>query len=98
MKAIPALLILLFLTGCSEKQIEEFAFRKTLEYELTDLCGDDKDCLAAIKDQTKACMEKSDWRKYLKDPDNKEELKRFTTEFYACIVDPNGKPYFVANP
>jgi hypothetical protein len=40
-------------------------------------------------------MEKSDWRKYLKQTDDPVEKKRFTTEFYACVVDPDGKPYFV---
>jgi len=64
MKVVITLIISFFLVGCSEKQIEEFAFRKTLEHDLIDLCGeDDKGCIAAVKSQVKTCMVKSNWRK-----------------------------------
>jgi len=95
MKILLLLIPAVFLSACSEKQMEEFAFRKTLEYQLTDLCGEDESCIAAVKNQTRACMEKSDWYKFVKDQDNQTELDRFTTAFYACIVDPDGNPYFL---
>lgn len=95
MKLLCMIIAMLCLAACSEKQAEEFAFRKVLELELIKLCGDaDKECGEAVKTQIKGCMEKSDWRKYLQSQDDKAEFKRFTNAFYACIVDKNGKPYF----
>jgi len=94
MKSVIILLFPMLIVGCSDG-VDEFAFRKTLEYELVDLCGKkDKKCIKAVKSQTKDCMVKSDWRKFLEDQDNKQELNRFTREFYACIVDSEGNPYF----
>ena len=87
----------LMLIACSDEMVEEIAFRKSLEYNLSELCGaEDKACVQAVETQTKGCMEKSDWRKFLKARDDAAEKKRFTTEFYACIVDPAGKPYFTS--
>lgn len=95
MKIIIIPLATVMLMACSDEMVEELAFRKSLEYNLSDLCGeDDKACVQAVESQTKECMEKSDWRKFLKAKDDPVEKKRFTTEFYACIVDPAGKPYF----
>ena len=83
--------------GCSEARVEELVFRKTLEYDLVELCEEDEACIASVKEQVKPCMEKSLWRDYLEDPENEEELKRFSIAFYACIVDEDGKPYFSSN-
>lgn len=96
---IPLLVLcVMAISGCSEKAIEEFAFRKSLEYHLTELCGEDaEDCVIAVKEQTGPCMKQSDWYKFVKDQDNKAEKERFITAFYACIVDPEGNPYFVGN-
>lgn len=95
MKIIIIPLATVMLMACSDEMVEELAFRKSLEYNLSDLCGEeDKACVQAVESQTKGCMEKSDWRKFLKAKDDPVEKKRFTTEFYACIVDPAGKPYF----
>ena len=95
MKAVGILFVALFLWSCSDKDLEEFAFRKTLEYKLVDLCGEeDKECIAAVEAQIKSCMVKSNWRDFLNNEDNEVELKRFTQKFYLCIVDQNGHPYF----
>jgi len=95
MKIISLLFILLFFFGCSEQQIEEFAFRKTLEYDLIKLCGDDDNaCITTVKTQIKRCMESSNWRQYLNDQDNEAELNRFALEFNSCFVDPDGNPFF----
>lgn len=92
------LLLSIPLMACSESSIEEFGFRNGLEYKLTRLCGDDdKECINAVHTQVKGCMEKSEWRKYFDKQDDQAELKRFTTAFYGCIVDPKGKPYFVSS-
>jgi hypothetical protein len=78
--------------------LEELAFRKTLEYDLVKLCGDDdEECISAVKSQLKECMERSDWRRFLQSQEDQIELKRFTSEFYACIVDTDGNPYFESN-
>jgi hypothetical protein len=96
MKKISIVVVSMLLIACSDEAVEELAFRKSLEYNLSDLCGeDDKACVHAVETQTRGCMEKSDWRKYLKAKDDPVEKKRFITEFYACVVDPEGKPYFV---
>ncbi len=94
MKLIILLLLTMLLFSCDDS-LQELAFRKTLEYELIDLCGkQEKKCIAAVKAQIKECMVKSDWKKFVTNQDNDEELKRFTTVFYACVVDANGEPYF----
>lgn len=97
-RIVIVLLMIVAAVSCSQAKIEEIAFRKTLEHDLIDLCGEEnKACIDAVKTQTKPCMEKSNWRQYLQNQDDKEELKRFTTEFYACIVDSEGQPYFTPN-
>lgn len=98
MKIAGIIFVLFVLVSCSEGQIEEFAFRKTIEYDLVELCGiEEAECVAAVKDQVKGCMQKSNWRRYLEDQDNESELNRFTSKFYACIVDAEGNPYFEPN-
>ena len=95
MKFIFILLLTLFLIGCTDGQVEEFAFRNILEHDLIELCSkDDKKCISAVKAQIKDCMVKSNWRRYLDNEDSEEELNRFTSVFYACIVDSEGNPYF----
>ncbi|MFV2061347.1 MAG: hypothetical protein ACC653_11740 [Gammaproteobacteria bacterium] len=94
MKIILLVFTLVFLFGCTDS-FQELAFRKTLEYELIDLCGKkDKKCIAAVKSQIKNCMIKSNWKKFVENQNSDTELKRFTTEFYSCVVDENGEPYF----
>lgn len=97
MKLIILLLVLGLVVSCSESQVEELTFRKSLEYDLVGLCDDDKGCIKSVKSQTKQCMEKSEWRKFLENQDSQEELARFSKEFYSCIVDAEGKPYFESN-
>lgn len=98
MKIVSLLFISLLLTSCSEGQIEELAFRKTLEYGLVELCGEsDKACITTVKSQVKGCMEVSNWKQYLENEDSDEELNKFTKKFYACIVDAEGNPYFESN-
>ncbi len=95
MKLFSIVLVSLILCACSEDAVEEFAFRKSLEYGLTEKCGeDDKECVNAVQTQLKGCMEKSNWRKFVASEDDPVETKRFTQEFYACIVDSEGNPYF----
>ena len=84
----------LFIMSCSEGQVEEFAFRKTLELSLVKACEEDQECATAVKSQISDCMEKSDWRKYLQQEESEEALNRFTKTFYSCIVDSEGNPYF----
>ena len=96
MKIVSMIFALFYLTACNESEVEEFVFRETLKYTLTDVCGkDDAGCKNAVDSQTQNCMEKSNWRKFLNDKNNKEESTRFKKEFYSCIVDPEGRPYFV---
>lgn len=104
MKIYLILLITLFAAACSDVNVEELAFRKTLEYSLIGLCGErdtdeaeDKECVEAVRAQIKPCMESSDWQTYLKNSEDEKELARFTHEFYSCIVDADGDPYFESN-
>lgn len=83
-------------TGCDQWDPEELAFRKTMEYNLVEACGDDDQaCVDAVKSQLKGCMEKSDWKGFVNDSDNEAEKQRFVSEFYSCVVDEDGNPYFV---
>jgi len=89
------LIILLLIGGCTAEQVEEIAFRKVMEYQLIDDCGeDDKACIKAVKEQIESCMEKSDWRKYVNNDEDEAEMKRFIGEFFPCFKDSNGNSYF----
>jgi hypothetical protein len=95
MKKISVFVILLLIGGCTAEQVEEIAFRKVMEYQLIDECGeDDKECIKAVEEQIEFCMEKSDWRKYVNNDDDDEEMKRFINAFFPCFKDPNGNSYF----
>lgn len=96
MKFIIIICMTLFMTACSEADFEELVFRETLKYNLSDTCGkEDQACKTAVDTQTKDCMVKSNWRQFLNNKDDESESRRFKREFYACIVDAEGKPYFV---
>jgi hypothetical protein len=95
MMKFSVLIILLLIGGCTAEQVEEIAFRKVMEYQLIDDCGEgDKACIKAVKEQIQSCMEKSDWRKYVNSAEDEEEMKRFIGEFFPCFKDPNGSSYF----
>jgi hypothetical protein len=94
MTKFSTVVVLLLVIGCSEEQTEEFVFKKTMEYQLKDDCGKNKDCISAVEKQIESCMEKSDWRKYLKNSEDEEELNRFIKIFFPCFKDPNGNSYF----
>ncbi|MDO7085683.1 hypothetical protein WNY51_03760 [Pseudocolwellia sp. AS88] len=93
-KTISSLVFIILLTSCSDTDIEELVFRKTLEYSLIDSCEDDEECKEAVKSQIQECMVSSNWLKFLKNQDDENELDTFTEKFYACIVDGDGNPYF----
>ncbi len=86
--------LIILIGGCSAEQAEEFAFRKTMEYQLKEDCGDDKACLKAIEDQIKHCMEESNWRSYLENEEDPVKLQQFIEEFFPCFKDPAGGSYF----
>ena len=94
MKKVLVLVSMVFLPACTESQLEEFAFRKTLEYDMVETCGEDKSCVKAVEEQVANCMVSSQWRQYLENQDDEAELERFATEVYACIKDTEGKAYF----
>ena len=77
--------------GCSAEQAEEFAFQKVMEYKLKDECGENKGCINAVEEQIESCMKESDWRKYVKNDEDDEEMERFVRLFFPCFKDPNGK-------
>jgi len=86
---------ILLITGCSGEEVEEFAFRETMEYQLKNKCGEEnKECLKAIEEQIDSCMKTSDWKKYLDSDEDQEEMQRFIYKFFPCFKDPNGNPYF----
>jgi len=91
-------IILLLIGGCTTEQAEEFAFRKTMEYQLIDDCGkEDKECIKAVKEQIESCMKESDWRKYVNNDEDEKEMKRFINKFFPCFKDSNGNSYFKLN-
>ena len=95
MKIYPLLVVLLLLAGCSGERVEEFAFRKTMEYQLKNKCEEqDPECAAAIEAQIVQCMQDSDWKRFLDSDEDEEELLRFTRAFFPCFKDPRGNPYF----
>jgi len=95
MKIFFLIFISFFLIGCSGDKIQELVFRKTLERNLIELCGDeDKECIAAVESQIENCLEKSDWKKFVDNQDDQNENNRFSKELYSCIVDSEGNPYF----
>ncbi len=94
MKKLIIISLALINCACSTEKMEEFVFKKTLALSLQELCGGDEACDKALEEQITPCMEKSNWRAFLNNEDDEEELSRFTREFYSCIVDEEGKPYF----
>jgi len=94
---IGGLLLVLLLLGTfliPEEQTEEFVFRKTMEYQLKDDCGEDRNCISAVEKQMESCLARSDWRRYLKNNEDEEELNRFIKIFFPCFKNPNGNSYF----
>jgi hypothetical protein len=97
-RSIAIVCIIFFISSCSREGVEEFSFRKTLEITLIDLCGkEDKECISAVKSQVGTCMKKSNWKRYLDNEEIESEKHRFMKEFYSCITDDNGTPYFDPN-
>ncbi len=95
MNRIYILAITMILGGCSAEQFDEFVFRKVMEYQLKDECGEDnRPCIEAIEEQIESCMQKSDWRTYLDSDGDQEETQRFIRDFFPCFKDANGKSYF----
>jgi len=95
MKNICLIAILTTIAGCSGEQVEEFAFRKTMEYQLKEQCGEsDPQCITAIEEQIVYCMKQSEWRRYLENDEDEQEFQRFIGEFFPCFKDSDGKPYF----
>ena len=89
--------VFLLMTACTGEQVEEVVFRETMEYQLEEDCGDDEACKEAVETQMAACMEKSDWRSFLNNDEDPQELQRFIKEFFPCFKDPDGNPYFGRN-
>ncbi|QMU60928.1 MAG: hypothetical protein GKR92_04145 [Gammaproteobacteria bacterium] len=90
-----AIIFTLLLTGgCSSEKVEEFAFMKTMEYQLNEDCGENDECLDAVKQQIKQCMIESDWRSYMDSNEDEEEMMRFIGEFFPCFKDLDGNSYF----
>ena len=99
MRFVFAVILLGLLGGCSDEQVEEIVFRKTLEYELRDDCGDDDACRRAVSEQIAACMEEHDWRRFMENQDDPEETQRFVYAFFPCFKNPQGESYFdLASP
>lgn len=74
---------------------EEVLFRVGLQSQLVKKCADDQACVDAVNAQTKSCMATSHWQASARTEDDRE-LQRFAREFYACLVDADGHPYFQA--
>ena len=97
MRIILVIVIFVLVCSCNIEQVEEFAFRKTIEYSLVEMCEEeskDKECVDAIKAQIEACMEESDWRQYLENEDDKKEMNRFINRFYPCFKNSQGESFF----
>ena len=95
MKYIHLFVFFSLLYGCSAEQTEEFVFRKVLEYQLKEECGEEnKQCIKDIEEQIETCMNKSDWRAYVKNDEDQEEMQRFIREFFPCCKDARGNSYF----
>ena len=63
---------------------------------LSDACEEDPACLKDLDDQFDACLEKSDFLKYMNAPTSEEDKYLDSTFDYimSCIVDENGEPWF----
>ena len=75
--------------------MEELVFRKTLEYQLKDRCGEsDESCIEAVEAQIAECMRESDWKRFFDDHENEVEQQRFARAFIPCFKDATGNPLF----
>jgi hypothetical protein len=97
MKFLLALTLITLISGCSDEQAasaEKYVFQKTAEIDLLEKCGEDDACIQVVKENVELCMDKSNWKKYVDNSDDNEELYRFIKEFYPCFKNSEGKPYF----
>lgn len=95
MRLVPILIAVALGGGCSAEQAEEFAFRKTMEYQLKAECGDGDDaCILAVEEQIHACLAQSDWKRYVDNPDDQAEMQRFIQAFFPCFKDAAGNSIF----
>jgi len=94
---IPAFVISLLITGCTEKSIEEFVFKNTLSYKLNGMCGENEECKSAVDTQMQACLNRTNWQDLIKDDENEEKLRKFANEFFPCFKSSKGDPYFKSN-
>lgn len=88
-------ILILMCSGCSQRGVEEFAFRESLKYGLLKTCEEDETCKALVKEQIKGCIESSDWKSFLDNQDDETIKNKFLTEFYGCLVDGDGNPLFI---
>ena len=86
---------LLLIGGCSGEKVEEFVFRKTIEFDLVERCGEgDEACVKNVRSQIKICMDKNNWQELIDNEDNDELYIEFAKNFYPCFKDDNGDPLF----
>ena len=89
-----SVLIATVLSGCDGKMLEEYSFKKSLEWSLTEKCADDEACVTAVRKLTSVCADRNDWESFLKSQDDPAEKERFVTGFFGCLVDATGRPLF----
>lgn len=95
MKFVTLALAMLFLGACSQQDIEEMLVKKTIEYSLIELCGEQNEaCIEAVETQVSACIEKNNITIDTLNVEDEQQLQNVVTEFYTCIVDENGDPMF----
>jgi hypothetical protein len=90
--------VILMLIACSEDQVGNFVFEKSLQASLIQECKeknkDPKKCITQVKSQIKGCMKKSgNFTDFQKSKDPKKTMN-FVTKFYPCFKDAEGKPLF----
>ncbi|MGH1486618.1 MAG: hypothetical protein ACRBCI_10395 [Cellvibrionaceae bacterium] len=87
---------ILLISSCSEYNldIEEFTFRKLVESDLKEECGNNEACKTAVSDQIKHCMEAANWQAILGNEEDAELMQNFVEKFYPCFKDSNGERLF----
>lgn len=93
-----ALLISAFAMSPTHTAAADGASELIIKWVLLEACADNQSCRDSVETQFSSCLEKSDYQAFIDASSAEEEdlhLDHTMDLMSQCIVDENGKPYFV---
>ena len=90
-------LFTLLLAACTQEQVGNYVFEKTLQSGLIEECNkkpDAKACNKLVQQQIKGCLKKSGNFAEFDKNKNPQKMIKFVKTFYPCFKDKEGKALF----